>query len=142
METNEHYDRQHQDIRVEGNRVFGDVISGVNFDYAAKMTALNAVSLASMAMAPAPPNHVTIDGMVSASTTLKWQKVKGATNYKVYWRLTTEPQWRWSRNAGDATELTLENVVIDNYIFGVASVSQDGIESPVVFPGPIGAFWK
>jgi Zn-dependent M28 family amino/carboxypeptidase len=142
METNEHYDRQHQDLRVEGNRVFGDVLSGVNFDYVAKMTALNAVSLASMAMAPSPPTHVTIAGMVSASTTLKWQKVKGATNYKVYWRLTTEPQWRWSRDAGDVTELTLENVVIDNYIFGVASVNQDGIESPVVFPGPIGAFWE
>lgn len=142
METNEHYDRQHQDIRREGNRAFGDVISGVDFDYAAKMTALNAVSLASMAMAPAPPGNVIIEGMVSANTTLRWQKVIGASTYRVYWRLTTEPQWHWSRETGDVTEFTLENVVIDNYIFGVASVNEDGIESPVVFPGPIGAFWK
>jgi hypothetical protein len=141
METNEHYDRQHQDIRQEGNRPFGDVISGVDFDYAAKMTALNAVSLAAMAMAPAPPTNVKIEGMVSPDTTLKWQKVIGATGYKIYWRLTTEPQWRWSRDTGDVTEFTLKNVVIDNYIFGVASVSADRHESPVVFPGPIGAFW-
>ncbi len=30
--------------------------------------------------------------------------------------------------------------MIDNYIFGVASVAEGGFESPVVFPGPIGAF--
>tara|TARA_R110002073_G_scaffold12444_13_gene55038 strand:- start:2008 stop:3360 length:1353 start_codon:yes stop_codon:yes gene_type:complete len=142
METNEHYDRQHQDIRVEGGRPFGDTIDGVDFEYAAKMTALNVVSLASMALAPAPPEQVTIEGMVSPDTTLKWRKVAGAHHYKIYWRLTTEPQWQWSRQAGDVAEFTLENVVIDNYIFGVASVSKAGIESPVVFPGPIGAFWK
>lgn len=45
-----------------------------------------------------------------------------------------------SEFVGDVTESTLENIVIDNYIFGVASVSEDGFESPVVFPGPIGAF--
>jgi len=142
METNEHYDRQHQDLRIEDGRVYGDTIDGVDFDYAAKMTALNVVSLASMALAPAPPARVTIEGIVSPDTTLKWRRVKDAITYKVYWRLTTEAQWQWSRIAGDVAEFTLENVVIDNYIFGVASVSKDGIESPVVFPGPIGAFWK
>jgi hypothetical protein len=40
----------------------------------------------------------------------------------------------------DVTEHTLENVVIDNYYFGVASVSKEGFESPVVFPGPAGSF--
>jgi Zn-dependent M28 family amino/carboxypeptidase len=142
METNEHYDRQHQDLRVEDGRVYGDTIDGVDFDYAAKMTALNVVSLASMALAPAPPGAVTIEGSVSPDTTLAWRKVPGAVSYKVYWRLTTEPQWQWSREAGDVSEFTLKNVVIDNYFFGVASVNKDGIESPVVFPGPIGAFWK
>jgi hypothetical protein len=29
--------------------------------------------------------------------------------------------------------------VIDNYFFGVSSVSAAGFESPVVFPGPAGA---
>ena len=140
METNEHYDRQHQDIRTEKAREYGDVLSGVDFDYAASVTGLNAVSLASMAFAPAPPLSVTIEGIVSASTTLKWVKVKDAVSYKVYWRLTTEAQWQWSRDSGDVASFTLENVVIDNYIFGVASVNKNGIESPVVFPGPIGEF--
>ena len=140
METNEHYDRQHQDIRTAKAREYGDVLSGVDFDYAASVTGLNAVSLASMAFAPAPPLRVTIEGIVSASTTLKWVKVKDAVSYKVYWRLTTEAQWQWSRDSGDVASFTLENVVIDNYIFGVASVNKNGIESPVVFPGPIGEF--
>ncbi|MEX0942038.1 MAG: M28 family metallopeptidase, partial [Pseudomonadales bacterium] len=141
METNEHYDRQHQDLRVEDGRAYGDVLEGVDFDYAAKLTALNAVSLAAMAWAPAPPAEVSIEGMVSPDTTLKWNKVKGAVGYRVYWRLTTDAQWRWFRDAGDVSQYTLENIVIDNYIFGVASVNDDGLESPVVFPGPIGKFW-
>ena len=141
METNEHYHRQHQDLREEDGMTYGDVIDFVDFDYAAKLTALNAVTLASMAWAPAPPSSVTIEGIVSPSTTLKWGKVKGAHRYKIYWRLTTDSQWRWSRVVGNVTQYTLENVVIDNYLFGVASVNEDGLESPVVFPGPIGAFW-
>ena len=140
METNEHYDRQHQDLRTVKERKYGDIMEGVNFEYAAKMTALNAVTLASMAWAPAPPNQVSIEGIVSPDTTLKWKLDGLAAGYKIYWRLTTDAQWRWSRDVGKVGEFTLKNVVIDNYIFGVASVNDQGIESPVVFPGPIGSF--
>jgi hypothetical protein len=145
METNEHYDRQHQDLRTEDGRVYGDTIEGVNFAYAAKLTALNAVSLAGMAGAPPPPAGVTIEGAVSPDTTLRWTRPPAAQSpnlagYKLYWRLTTEPQWTHSRWAGDVTEYTLENVVIDNYFFGVAAVAEDGSESPVVFPGAAGSF--
>ena len=140
METNEHYDRQHQDLRNEGGVHYGDTIEFVDFEYAAKLTALNAVSLAAMAWAPAPPREVAIEGAVMPDTTLRWEKVPGASNYRIYWRLTTDAQWRWHRDAGDVSEYTLKNVVIDNYFFGVASVNEDGVESPVVFPGVIGAF--
>jgi hypothetical protein len=145
METNEHYDRQHQDLRVENGIKYGDTIDGVNFDYAAKLTALNAVSLAGMSWAPNPPANVSIQGAVKPSTTLKWSNADLTENphlkgYKVYWRLTDAPQWQFSRYVGDVTEYTLKNVVIDNYFFGVSSVSKDGFESPVVFPGAAGAF--
>lgn len=140
METNEHYNRQHQDIRIEEGIEYGDVIEGVNFDYAAKLTALNVVSLASLAAAPEPPDKVTIEGAVSPHTTLKWNRAKGADRYKIYWRLTTSPVWTRSREVGDVSQYTLENIVIDNYFFGVASVSASGFESPVVFPGPAGSF--
>ncbi len=42
--------------------------------------------------------------------------------------------------ASRARRTPLENVVIDNYLFGVSAVAADGSESPVVFPGVIGAF--
>lgn len=140
METNENYNWQHQDIRVENGIAYGDVLEHVDFDYAAKLTALNAVTLASMAWAPAPPNNVSISGQVSPDTTLGWEKVPGATSYRIHWRLTTDAQWTHSRPVGDVDEFTLQNVVIDNYFFGVSSVSENGIQSPVVFPGPAGAF--
>ncbi|MGH7541646.1 MAG: M28 family metallopeptidase [Gemmatimonadota bacterium] len=145
MEANEDYRRQHQDLRVEGGVEYGDVIDEVEFEFAAKMTALNAVTLASLAWAPPPPSGVEIEGAVRPSTTLAWdaipaERAPNLAGYKVYWRRTDAPQWRWSVWVGDVTSHTLENLVIDNYIFGVASVSEDGFESPVVFPGPVGAF--
>jgi hypothetical protein len=145
METNENYNRQHQDLRTEDGIVYGDTIDGVDFDYAAKLTALNAVSLAGMSWAPKPPINVAISGAVQPSTTLKWDALNEDENpnlkgYKIYWRLTDAPQWQFSRYVGKVTEATLNNVVIDNYFFGVASVSEDGFESPVVYPGAAGAF--
>jgi len=142
METNEHYDRQHQDLRNEDGRHYGDTIEFVDFDFAAKLTAVNAVSLAALAWAPAPPADVSIEGIVQASTTLKWTigEDENLAGYRVYWRLTTEAEWSHSRWVGKVDQFTLENVVIDNYFFGVSSVAKDGNESPVVFPGPAGAF--
>ncbi len=145
METHEQYQRQHQDIRLEDGIAYGDVIEGVNFDYARKLTSLNIVTLAGMASAPPFPANVGITGAVQPSTTLSWDLAKGPAaqdlaGYKVYWRLTTDSQWRFSREVGKVDEYTLENVVIDNYLFGVASVSTDGYESPVVFPGATGSF--
>jgi hypothetical protein len=142
MEVNEHYDRQHQDLRVEQGRHYGDTIEFVDFDFAAKLTALNAVALAGLAWAPAPPANVEIEGIVQASTTLNWSagEDQNLAGYRVYWRLTTEPEWSHSRWVGKVNHYTLENIVIDNYLFGVASVATDGNESPVVFPGPAGAF--
>lgn len=135
MEAHENYNRQHQDIRTENGIEYGDVIEGVNFDYAAKLTAVNAINLASLAWAPPAPQNVEIGGIVEASTRLKWEKVPGEiAGYKIYWRDTTAPQWQHSRFVGDVNEFTLDGIVIDNFYFGVAAVGKNGHESPVVFP--------
>lgn len=145
MEVHEHYDRQHQDLRNEDGRHYGDTIEFVDFDYAAKLTSLNAAALAMMAGAPPFPANVEIEGAVSPDTTLRWSApdpdaAANLAGYRVYWRYTDQPQWQYSRFVGNVTEYTLENVVIDNYYFGVASVAEDGSESPVVFPGVMGSF--
>ncbi len=137
METHENYNRQHQDLRTEDGIEYGDVIEGVNFEYAAKLTGVNAITLAGLAGAPAAPTGVQIGGAVRPSTRLRWESVEEPqlAGYRIYWRDTTSPQWQYSRFVpASVTDYTLENVIIDNYLFGVASVAEDGSESLVVYP--------
>ncbi len=139
METNENYNRQHQDLREENGIKYGDVIEGVDFDYCAKLTAVNAINLASLAWAPDAPKNVEIAGVVQPSTSLRWE-MKDDTNlagYKIYWRETTAAQWQSSRFVGKVNEYLLEGIVIDNYLFGVAAVGKEGHESVVVFPSGV-----
>ncbi len=136
METHENYDRQHQDIRVENGIKYGDVIEGVNFEYAKKLTAVNAITLAAIAWAPKQPEFVMIGGAVKPNTRLKWDPIEDdkLQGYKVYWRDTTSPVWQKTKWVGNDTDVTLKNIVIDNYLFGVASVSKEGNESVIVYP--------
>jgi hypothetical protein len=143
METHEHYDRQHQDLRSENGITYGDTMDGVDSDYAAKLTSLNAISLAGIAGAPPFPANVEASGAVKASASLTWETPPNSSNlagYRVHWRLTTEPEWTYSRFVGNVNEWEFTNLVIDNYFFGVSSVAKDGSETPVVFPGPAGRF--
>lgn len=136
MEAHENYTQQHQDIRVENGIAYGDVVEHVNFDYAKKLTAVNAINMASLAWAPPAPEKVAIGGIVEPSTKLRWEKSGGddVIGYKIYWRDTTAPQWQYSRFVGDVDHFTLEGIVIDNFLFGVAAVGKNGNESVVVFP--------
>lgn len=136
METHENYNRQHQDIRTENGIEYGDVIGGVDFDYAARITTVNAAVLASLAWAPPTPKNVRIGGAGQPSAVLAWDAIDdpNLAGFKVYWRDTTSPQWEHSRFVGNVTQHTFENVIIDNWLFGVAAVGKDGNESVVAFP--------
>jgi Zn-dependent M28 family amino/carboxypeptidase len=139
MEAHENYNRQHQDIRNHDGIAYGDVLSGVNAAYAAKLTAVNAISLASLAWAPAAPKEVAIGGVVAPSTRLEWvaSESPNTAGYMVYWRDTTSPTWAFSKYVGNTTETVLEGIVLDNYLFGVAAVGRDGHQSTVVFPSKV-----
>ncbi len=134
MEAHENYTQQHQDIRTENGINYGDTFEHVNFPYAKKLTAVNAINLASLASAPLPPKNLQIGGIVQPSVKFKWEKVDNAVGYKIYWRDTTSPTWDNSRYVGNVSEFTLKGIVIDNFFFGVASVNKEGFESCVVFP--------
>ena len=136
MEAHENYTQQHQDIRTENGIKYGDTFEHVNFEYAKKLTAVNAITMANLASAPPSPKEVAIGGIVQASAKLKWNKVDGAKGYKIYWRDTTSPTWDHSRYV-TTTEFTLKGIVIDNFFFGVAAVGENGHESVVVFPNKI-----
>ena len=139
MEAHENYTMQHQDIRVENGIAYGDVIEGVNFEYAKKLTAVNAINLALLAWAPPAVKQLEIGGIVQAAAKFRWEKVDDPSvlGYKIYWRDTTSPLWEFSRFVGDVNEHTLKGIVVDNFFFGVAVVGKNGTESPVVFPNKI-----
>jgi Zn-dependent M28 family amino/carboxypeptidase len=139
-EANENYTRQHQDLRTEGAIRYGDVIEGVDFAYLANVTRLNAITMAALASAPAPPTHVGIAGALSADTTVSWTPAADAARYHVWWRSTTDPQWRYSREAPSTGTAVLKDVNIDDWFFGVSAIGADGWESPVVFPGGAGSW--
>jgi hypothetical protein len=139
-EAVENYSREHQDVREENGVRYGDRLEAVDFPYLAQVTRLNAITMAALASAPPPPEGLVIQGAVSADTSLKWQAAPGAAAYRAYWRDTTAPRWQHSRPVPDGTAVTLKGIVVDDWYFGVASVSADGFVSPVEFPGPAGDF--
>ena len=137
MEAHENYTQQHQDIRTENGIKYGDTFEHVDFPYCAKLTAVNAINLASIASAPPAPKNVGIGGIVQPSAKFSWDKVDGAVGYKIYWRDTTSPTWDSSRFVGDVSEFTLDGIVVDNFFFGVAAIGKNGHESIVAFPNKI-----
>jgi hypothetical protein len=164
----ENYNWQHQDLRTENGIRYGDTIDHVDFAYLAKMTKLNVGALASIASAPPPPEP-KVEGAVSTDTTLKWDEdTVGIDHYVVHWRRTDANQWENSRavstswkerncslsahGSADPNEklingwtarhchTTLPHIRVDDWVFGVSSVSKDGFESPVASAVPGGAF--
>ena len=136
MESNENYNRQHQDIRTENNINYGDVIEGVNFEYAKKLTAVNAINLALLGWSPPPPKNLRIGGIVEPSVKFKWDIVENndIVGYKIYWRKTSSPNWEFSKLIDKINEHTLNNIIIDNFLFSVVSVNSKGFESIYQFP--------
>ena len=77
---------------------------------------------------------------MSDDTKISWKAAPGAARYRIWWRATTEPQWSHSKDAGAVTSVSVKDVVIDDWFFGVQAISADGWESPIEFPGPAGSF--
>lgn len=139
MEAHEKYDRQHQDIRTENGTFYGDVIDFVDFDYAAKLTTVNAINMASLAWSAPPPKNLKIGGIMQGDTQITWDTTDDDSilGYKIYWRDTTSPYWQYSRKLGNVNSFELKGIVVDNFYFGVSSISKNGFESPVVFPSGV-----
>jgi hypothetical protein len=112
----------------------------MDFPYLTRVVKLNVAALAALASAPPPPAP-TVEGAVSTDTTLTWQPVRGAEAYIVRWRPTDAADWTNSvRVPGTAAKHVLKGVRVDDFVFGVSSVSRDGYESPVASAVPGGAF--
>jgi hypothetical protein len=162
----ENYDAQHQDLRTENGRRYGDTIDRMDFAYLEKVTKLNVAALAAIASAPAPPEPKA-EGAVSTDTTLRWKLIQPLPDhFIIHWRRTDANQWQHDQaifvgagpelaqikcagsvkdGAGQlvgqdcSTEIVLPHIRVDDWVFGVSSVSKDGWESPVASAVPGGA---
>ncbi len=138
-EPHEDYTHQHQNVRTENGKFYGDTIEFVDFGYIANVTKINAASLASLALAPAKPKNVGIvTSNLTNDTELKWEANKEAdlAGYEIVWRTTTAPLWTNSLAVGNVTTYTMKAMSKDNYFFGVRAVDKEGNKSPVVYPRP------
>lgn len=133
----EDYDHQHQDLRTENGRKYGDTVDEMDFGYLARVTALNVALARELADAPPAPQDVNLDGAVSSDATIRWTPVKDAAAYRLYWRRSDRSDWTDSRliASNSATEAVLPGVIVDDHFFGVAAVSSNGNESIVTFGG-------
>jgi hypothetical protein len=151
-------------LRTEKGIKYGDTIDHVDFAYLAKMTKLNVAALAAIASAPPPPEP-KVEGAVSTDTKVSWKPIAAADRYIIRWRRTDANQWQQSATVSFGTQeqvalfmdiaatnggigysgvasvgKTLKGIRVDDWVFGVSSVSKDGFESPVASAVPGGAF--
>lgn len=139
-EPNENYQHQHQNVRVENGVQYGDLPQFVDFAYIAQVARVNAVALASLALAPAAPREVGIlTKRLTNDTDLQWSAntEPDRAGYEIVWRDTTSPVWTHARMVGNVTTYTMTGMSKDNYFFGVRAVDRAGNRSPVTYPKPI-----
>ena len=131
----ENYDHQHQDIRTENNKKYGDLIEFMDFDYLKMNTAVNVAVLSNLAKSASKPENVKMDVQeLSNSTKLTWDKpvsgkIKG---YHILIRETDQSVWT-ERIFTSETSITIPYSK-DNFLFALQSVSADGNESLPVIP--------
>lgn len=132
----ENYDHQHQDIRVENGRQYGDLSEFIDYNYLKKNTAANIAVLASLAKATSKAENVEMKVKeLTNSTTLQWQRPKSGipAGYYVLVRETDSPVWQ---KKIFTKELSIKIPLSkDNYIFAVQTVNQSGNLSVPVIPG-------
>lgn len=131
----ENYDQQHQDVRIENGKQYGDLPEFVDYNYLKKNVAANIAVLASLAKSPSKPEKVEIEVKeLTNSTTLHWEKPKVGklAGYYVLVRETESPIWQKRIFTKDLSlKIPLSK---DNYIFAVQSVNETGNLSIPVIP--------
>jgi len=136
-ETNEDFNRQHQDIRTEQGFKFGDLPEHVDYAYLQKITRLNLAVLANVGLAPAPPTGpVLITSGLTNKSAFKWTAPvgKAPAGYYILLRETSSPLWE-KKFYVTATSAEIPYSK-DNYLFGIQAVDAGGHESLVVVPRP------
>jgi hypothetical protein len=131
----ENYHHQHQDLRTENGIEYGDTVDKMDFDYLAKVTALNVLTATALADAPPAPATATLGGAVTSNTTVKWDAAPGAMRYRVYQRRADAQDWVFVHDVEGTTDTVLEGLIVDDHFVGVSAVGDNGAESVITFAG-------
>ncbi len=137
-EMNENYDHQHQDVRVENGKQYGDLPEYLDYNYMKKIAGANLSALANLALAPDSPQKVGIEVKeLTNTTTLKWGAPNGKipSGYFILIRRSSSSNWE-KKIFVKGTEATIPYSK-DNFLFAVQSVDEQGHESLPVIPLPI-----
>jgi len=138
-EPNEDFTHQHQNVRKEGDKQFGDLPEYNDYRYIARVAKVNAAALASLSLAPAAPQKVQMrTAKLENDSTMVWQanSEPDVAGYRIVWRETTAAGWQGSTFVGNVTEATVK-LSKDNYFFGVQAVDKDGNVSVATYPTPL-----
>ncbi|KAI1110500.1 hypothetical protein F5Y14DRAFT_359549 [Nemania sp. NC0429] len=140
-EPNEDYAHQHQDVRVEGGKQYGDLPRFCDFDYVARVARVNGAALWSLANSPGAPTNARVNTTaLSNDSILYWDPpLAGEENvaaYEVVWRATSAPFWTDVIDVGLVNQVTI-NLSKDNVLFGVRARSADGFRGVAVLPFPV-----
>lgn len=130
-EAHEHYDRQHQNVRVENGRAYGDDLAHFDAVYAARMCRALLAAVASLSFAPAPPRDLALGGAVSPGTKLRWTLPADPriADVILYRRRADTVVWQHAESLGKTSQLAIENLPPDNQVFAVATADEAGNES-------------
>jgi hypothetical protein len=137
-EPAEDFAHQHQDVRVEDGKQYGDLPEFCDFDFTARVAKVNGAALWTLAQAPGTPRGAKIvTTLLTNSTRLVWTRgtEEDLAGYEIVWRETTAPEWTHVIPVGDVTTYEID-LSKDNVFFGVRAVNTKGLRSPVAFPEP------
>lgn len=143
-EWRENFAHQHQHVRTEDGKEYGDLLKFDDFNYIAQVARLNIATLATLATAPGMPQQVhVLTSNLDNDTILKWDAPKnysGDVHYQIVWRPTAVNDWQYAADAtkfpGTSPNTARLPVSKDNVFFGVRACSASGICSQAVAPVP------
>jgi Peptidase family M28 len=133
-EPPEDYHHEHQTPRVENGVQYGDLQQYLNYDFLANVVRNNAEALRELALAPAPPQEVTLSGGVTPNAVVRWQAANDPdrAGFEILWRETTAPRWSLYDVVPQGNEDVLTGVSTDNHFFAVRAVGANGARSIAV----------
>ncbi len=144
-EWRENFDHQHQHVRVENGKEFGDLLKFDDFSYIANVARLNMATLATLAKSPGTPQNVrVVTTNLDNNTILKWDApaaFSGAVRYEIVWRETAAADWQYAADAekfrdGSSGLSAALPISKDNVYFGVRACDAAKHCSAAVAPVP------